>query len=157
MTPEFRAAQSTDAETLLAFMREFNASQEYPFEAPAARRALLELLGSPALGRVWLIVAEGAPVGYVALTLGFSLEYGGRDAFIDELFLRPPFRRRGFGKAALSFALAEASRLGVQAVHLEVERANPAAHGLYLSLGFVSKNRQLLTRQLTRRSTGGDR
>jgi len=122
-----------------------------PVDEPAAHRALLELLAFPALGRAWLIEADGRPVGYVALTLGFSLEYGGRDAFVDELFVQPGYRRRGFGRAALAFAVEEASRLGVQAVHLEVERANPAAHDLYRSLGFGGNDRLLLTRRLARR------
>jgi ribosomal protein S18 acetylase RimI-like enzyme len=49
---------------------------------------------------------------------------------------------------ALSFVIGEASRLGVQAVHLEVERANPSAEQLYRSLGFESNDRRLLTKRL---------
>jgi ribosomal protein S18 acetylase RimI-like enzyme len=149
MPPEFREAGPDDVETLLGMLRAFNASQTYPFDEAVARRALIELLGSAALGRVWLIVAAGAPVGYLALTLGHSLEYGGRDAFLDELFVEPGSRRRGLGRAALEFGLAQAAALGVRAVHLEVERGNESARALYRSLGFQDKDRQLLTRRLS--------
>jgi len=40
------------------------------------------------MGRVWLIQYQGQVIGYVILTLGYSLEYGGRDAFIDEQLAR---------------------------------------------------------------------
>ncbi len=53
-----------------------------------ARGALEVLVGDETLGRVWVICAAGAAIGYVVLTLGYSLEYGGRDACIDELYVR---------------------------------------------------------------------
>jgi GNAT superfamily N-acetyltransferase len=151
----FREARAEDADTLVAFLRKFNASQGYPFEETSARRTLLELLTSPSLGKVWLIVADGAPVGYLVLSFGFSLEYGGRDAFVDEFFVESRARGRGIGRAALTFALNEASRLGIHAVHLEVERMNAAAHALYESVGFAGGERELLTYTVARRRTGG--
>jgi GNAT superfamily N-acetyltransferase len=142
---EFREAHAEDADTLLLLMRQFYASRNYLFEEKSARSTLLELLASPSLGRTWLIVADEVAVGYLALTFGFSLEYGGRDAFVDEFFVEPRARGRGFGRGALSFVLGEASRLGIHAVHLEVDRGNPSAYALYQSVGFVDNDRQLLT------------
>lgn len=153
VTTDIREARTHDADTLLAFMRWFNESQGYPFDEESARQTVLELLGSASLGRIWLIVADGSSVGYLVLTFGYSLEYGGRDAFVDELFVEPSARGRGLARDALSFALSEASRLGVHAVHLEVERNNSSAHALYESLGFVGNDRQLLTHRVARRLT----
>lgn len=142
-----REVTTQDSDTLLGFMRRFNASQGYPFDDASARKILVTLLGSPSLGRVWLVEAAGSAVGYLVLTFGFSFEYGGRDAFVDEFFIEPGSRGRGLGRDALSFALREAERLGVHAVHLEVERSNTSAHGLYHALGFAGNDRQLLTRR----------
>jgi GNAT superfamily N-acetyltransferase len=150
---DFREADARDAAILLALMRDFNASQGYSFEPGSAQRALLELLASPSQGRMWLIEVDGVPSGYLALTFGFSLEYGGRDAFVDEFFVHPSARGRGLGRAALSFALAEAARLGIHAVHLEVERGNRSAHALYESLGFIGNQRRLLTHRVERAPT----
>jgi GNAT superfamily N-acetyltransferase len=100
MNAELHEGRPEDA-TALAFMPEFNASRACAFDERRARRALEELLTSPDLGRIWLIVARGAAVGYVVLTLGFSLEYGGRDAFIDEFYVQPQSRGQGFGRAQL--------------------------------------------------------
>jgi len=148
MHAELRQAASSDTDLVLAFLRELNASQGYAFCETTARRALAELLADPALGRVWLILSRGEPVGYAALAFGFSLEYGGRDAILDELFVAPHARGQGLGRAAVAAVLVEAERLGLRAVHLEVERDNPSAGSLYRSLGFAGNERQLLTRRL---------
>ena len=44
---------------------------------------------------------ERYPFDRVVLTLGWSLEYHGRDAFVDELFIAPSCRGRGLSKLAL--------------------------------------------------------
>jgi len=147
--PDFREARPDDIPRVLPLLRAFNQSQDYPFDEALARRTLDELLASPSVGRLWLIGTADDPYqGYLALMFGFSLEYGGRDAFVDELYLEPRARSRGWGRAALAYAIEQAPRLGVRAIHLEVERANPSAHGLYASVGFASNDRQLLTRRI---------
>jgi ribosomal protein S18 acetylase RimI-like enzyme len=151
MSVRFRRARPGDLRALLALRAAFNASQGYAEDAARARRVLRALLGRPAAGRIWLVERGGEPVGYVALCFGWSLEWGGRDAFVDELYVEPPARRRGLGRAAVRFALAQAARLGVRAVHLEVERANSGARALYDSLGFRGNDRRILTRAIARR------
>ena len=91
----FRVAGHADIDILLGFMRQYYAHDQLAFDQPAARRALEGLVGDPSLGRVWLISDEGKAIGYVALTLGYSLEYHGRDAFVDEIFVRASDRGMG--------------------------------------------------------------
>jgi GNAT superfamily N-acetyltransferase len=57
----------------------------------------------------------GEPVGYLVVTLGYSLEYGGRDAFVDEVYIRSTHREKGIGTAALTFAEEQCRVLGVRA------------------------------------------
>ncbi len=61
-------------------------------------RAVTVLLQDPSLGRMWLIEVAGSSIGYLALTLGYSLEFHGRDSFLDELFIQSPYRGHGFGR-----------------------------------------------------------
>jgi ribosomal protein S18 acetylase RimI-like enzyme len=143
-------AGPADLAELLALLERFHASQGYAFDASAARHALGALLARPELGRVYRIVQGGASVGYAALTFGWSLEWGGRDAFVDEIFVEEETRGRGVGRAALRALAAEAERLGVRALHLEVESANQAAQALYRSEGFAGNERRILTRRLGR-------
>jgi ribosomal protein S18 acetylase RimI-like enzyme len=72
----------------------------------------------------------------------------GGDAFVDDLFIRPPFRGRGLGKLALAEVRAACEQRGVRALHLEVGRDNGAAHSLYRRAGFGDTDRQLLTLKL---------
>lgn len=143
-------AGPTELDELLALLERFNRSQGYAFDAAVARFALGELLARPELGRVYRIVQGGASVGYAALSFGWSLEWGGRDAFVDEIFVEEPARGRGVGRAALRALAGEAERLGVRALHLEVETANQAAQALYRSEGFAGNERRILTRRLGR-------
>jgi len=106
------------------------------------------LLDHPERGRVWLLFLEEKPIGYVVLTLGFSFEFLGTDAFIDELYIEPEFRRRGYGSRAMLLAEAEAKKLGVNALHLEVDEGNEAAFELYRRTGFEDHNRFLMTKWL---------
>jgi GNAT superfamily N-acetyltransferase len=149
MTATFTIAQRADIETLLELMREYYAFDHLPFDEQVARAALAKFVDDESLGRVWLISDEGSPVGYLVLTLGYSLEYGGRDAFIDEVYVCSSHRGRGIGQRALTFAEDVCRSLGVRALHLEVERANTGAHGLYRKAGFVDHDRYLMTRRIT--------
>ncbi|HEU5198860.1 MAG TPA: GNAT family N-acetyltransferase [Ktedonobacterales bacterium] len=148
MDPTFRLAGEADLETIIPFMREFYAIDSYPFDEQAARRALDEFLAEPLFGRVWLIEVGAVPVGYVVLTLGYSLEFHGRDAFIDELFVAPSSRHQGIGKRAMQFVETACRELGVHALHLEVERHNTAAQQLYRQSGFEDHDRFLLSKWL---------
>ena len=146
MEVTFTRATAPDVELLTALMRELYAHDRTAFDEREARRALELIIGDHTLGGVWLIACGGETVGYLVLTLGFSLEFHGRDAFIDELFVREEHRGRGVGRRALAFAEETCRGLGVRALHLEVERANTPARGLYKSSGFVDHDRHLMTK-----------
>jgi diamine N-acetyltransferase len=142
-------AGPADLDELLPMLERFSAGQGIAFDAAVARRALGELLARPELGRVYRIVHAGATVGYGALTFGWSLEWGGRDAFIDEIYLEAPQRGQGLGRAALRALMDEARAAGVRALHLEVEADNAPAQALYRSEGFSGSERRLLSRRLS--------
>ena len=148
MEPTFRVADPSDADALLALMRELYAHERIVFDEPKARGALAQLLADDSCGVAHLLLFGGEVAGYLVLTFGFSLEFGGRDAFVDELYVRDEFRGRGMGKAALRLAADVCRARGVRALHLEVERANEGAQGLYRRAGFVDHDRYLLTRWL---------
>lgn len=148
MDATFRLAGEPDLETLIGFMRQFYAIDAYPFDEQAARRALREFLAEPLFGRAWVIEVGAVPVGYLVLTLGYSLEFHGRDAFIDELFVEPSYRHQGIGKQAMLFAETACCELGVHALHLEVERHNAAAQRLYRQSGFEDHDRFLFSKWL---------
>jgi ribosomal protein S18 acetylase RimI-like enzyme len=145
MEPEFHQAKSADIDTLMEFMRQFYAIDQYLFDEQAARTTLEKIVDNSSLGRVWLISHEDEAIGYLIITFGYSLEYHGRDAFIDELFIMASYRNQGIGTKTIQFALEACPELGIQALHLEVERTNTAAQALYRKFSFENHDRFLMT------------
>jgi diamine N-acetyltransferase len=155
MTTEvsYRAAATSDIDCLLQLM--LGLQQDDPWSVSLreeiVRESLRELLVNPSVGRVFLICDADSCVGYVVLSFDFSLEYGGKNAWIDELFIRPELRGKGIGSKALDFAVQVARECGAKVLHLEVNRGNPAIN-LYRRHGFEDHNRSLLSKWLTRKN-----
>ena len=133
---------------VIDFVEAFYAIDGYPFDVDRANDNVDTFISNEQLGRLWLIQLEGQSVGYVAFTFGFSFEYGGRDAFIDELYIDKAHRSKGYGKAVLNQLDIEAKALGIRALHLEVEAHNEQGQELYRKSGFDSKSRVLMTKSL---------
>jgi ribosomal protein S18 acetylase RimI-like enzyme len=134
--PQFRLAVESDADLLLEFMQAYYAFDGHGFDREKARVALIALLRDAQLGRAWLIQDGDSPVGYIVLCFGYSLEWLGRDAFVDEFYLHREYRGRGWGRATMAF-IEDAARLaGIRTLHLEVVRRNEKALDLYRKLGF---------------------
>ena len=141
-------AEPGDIDLLLTLMREYYAFDHLDFDEAKARRNATALLADPSLGRAWLFRDEGGPVGYAALAIGFGLEFG-KDAFLDELYVREHVRSRGLGELAMQTIEAEARAMGVEAIHLQVDPENEPAKALYRQSGFEPLNRLTLTKRLS--------
>ena len=144
----FVRASGADAERLLPLMREFYASEDIPYDEATSRRAVSALLEHAARGSIWLIYHGSEVIGYVALTHGFILEFGGRHMVLDELYIRPEHQGKGHGRAALQKAEEVCASEGIGTLRLEVEHANTRAEALYLRNGFVSHERRTFTKIL---------
>jgi ribosomal protein S18 acetylase RimI-like enzyme len=140
-----RPAVPEDIPLLVALMTEFYSETATPLDTKRAADAFAAVVTDDRLGHVWLIQAENDDVGYVVVTFSYSMEFGGRNAFLDDLFIRAAFRGAGLGTAALKEVRAFCADRDVRALHLETGRDNVAAQALYRSAGFKVTDRQLLT------------
>jgi GNAT superfamily N-acetyltransferase len=141
-------AGQDDVHALLGWMEDFYAHEGIPFAPSASEPVLRELLANPGFGRVFKLVADGHDAGYAVLALAFSLEFGGRSAFLDELYVQPSWRGRGIGSIALRLLHKTGRELGARSLALEVDFENARAESLYRREGFTSTGRQLMTRRL---------
>ncbi len=144
--PSFRLAAESDTAALLKFMEAYYAFDGHGFDEQKASVALTTLLRDANLGRVWLILDGEAPVGYVVICFGYSLEWLGRDAFVDEFYLLPEHRGHGWGRKAMVFVEEAARSLNVRALHLEVVRENVTARQVYCKLGFKDRDSTFLSK-----------
>jgi len=144
--PQFRVAEASDAELLLDFMREYYAFDGHGYDREKARGALVPLVENPNFGRAWLILDGATPVGYAVLCFGYSLEWLGRDAFVDEIYLREAYRDRGWGKQTMDFLENAARELGIRTLHLGVVPGNQRALHLYEKVGFHKHDSTFLSK-----------
>ena len=146
MPPQvIRLATLTDVDVLVRLMQHLRAEASLTISERAASRAFEALLDDSRVGQVWMIEQDGHPAGFVVLTVGFSMEYGGLRGFIDDFYVAPLYRRRGLGHAALEEVKRACRRRGVRALVVENTPDNDAAASAYLSVGFADSGRCLLT------------
>lgn len=78
---------------------------------------------------------ERDSAGFALLALTHSNEAGGLVVWLEELYLLPKHRGKGFGKALFAFVEAEYKSTAVR-YRLEVAKTNEAAIRLYHTLGY---------------------
>lgn len=141
MNVELQCCGSQDFEAVMPFVRAYHEFEGFTIDEPGRESAVRALLQREELGRLFLVRFDERPIGHVALCFGFSIEFGGRDAFIDELYIEPEFRGRGIGGRVMRLVEQEAAALHVRALHLEVAHDNEKARRLYRAAGFAERDR----------------
>jgi len=119
---------------------------------PLTRRLLQILLMDPVplMFHAEIVRRDGKPVGYVVLCFGYSLEWLGRDAFIDEFYLREEYRGCGWGRKTMEFVEVAALKAGIRTLHLEVVRQNETALEVYRKLGFREHDSTFLSKWIAK-------
>ena len=144
---ELVAADAAREGLLLGLARDFHAEDGHPL-TERGEAALLQAARGHPLARVWLIREQDRVVGYTVLCLGFGIEYGGPDAFVDDLYLVPDARGRGTGAAVLALLEREARALGLAALFLVVDPENRRARRAYDRAGFEGSHWLLMAKRL---------
>jgi GNAT superfamily N-acetyltransferase len=146
--PTFVQACSADLERVLGLVKKYYELDGIRFRAREMKRSLEALLRDPSIGRAWLVRLDREDVGYVILTFGYDLEFGGRQATVTDLFIVDSYRRLGLGSKTLRFVEATCRELFLEALELQVERKNVAAQTFYRKLGFEPHDRIPLSKRL---------
>src|SRR5258708_7227126 len=148
MDVELKSISAADLSLVLEMMDAFYRDQQMRFNAEAATSALGQMLADPARGGAYLVICNGARAGYLFLTSCFSVEFHGEFMLLDELYLRPAFRRKGIGSVAVLFPESVFREPGGRALRLEGGRENAATPSLYGRMGFTPETPHLVTKLL---------
>ena len=146
-TSPLRPAQASDLDALCEMIATFNAEDGHALERPVAP-VLAELVADAALGQAFMIEENGESIGYVILCHSFSIEFGGHDTILDEIYIRPDARGKGRGTAVLQALEDWALGNGMVAIHLEVMGENPAAD-LYRRTGYRDRGSRFMSKRLS--------
>lgn len=141
---QFKSLETSQIETITQMMRDFYAIDNYLIDLEVSKKLFQEFIADENLGKSWLIYDEKEIVGYVILTFIFSFEYGGKIAFLDELYIKEISRGKGIGKQTIHFIKEQAKLLNVKLLYLEVENHNQNAQKLYLANDFEVHGRKLM-------------
>lgn len=147
MSAALTLATPEHLDKLLPLIASFHAEQGIDSTEDTRRAGLVPLLEGLPHGTVYLIGPARAPIGYIVLSFGWSLEFAGLDGFIDELYIRRAVRGRGIASEVLLALPKALSEAGLRALHLEVATGNERAQKLYARSGFrMREGYHLMTR-----------
>lgn len=142
---DIRRAAPADLAAVVDLHARFCEADGHIFSADVATRAFTPLLADDSHGVVWLVDDPSAR-GYAVVTWGWSIESGGRDALVDEIYAEPT--GTGVGRALMERLLADTEERGIRSVFLETEVGNESARRFYRRLGFESEDSVWMTRRL---------
>jgi GNAT superfamily N-acetyltransferase len=93
--------------------------------------------------RIWVAEVDGVPVGYASTFLHERAEtafcHSRRWLEVDQLGVRPDWRRRGIARALVQVVLGMAKDEGIREVELSSWVFNNAAHDAFRRLGFTPR------------------
>jgi len=133
-----RPAIPADIPEILAFIRELAQYEREPASAQATHADLLRDGFGPT-PRFHCLIAESdsLPVGFALYFYNYSTWRGHAGIYLEDLFVRPAFRGKGFGKALFSAVAAIAVAEGCPRFEWAVLDWNTPAIDFYRSLGAI--------------------
>ena len=144
---DFRVAQFIDIDPLMELVQEFYQFDKITFDKKVIK-AFTALLSDEQLGLIWLICDRDRPIGYVAVTYFFSMEYHGRCGLIDELYIREAYRGQGIGKRVFIMLEDYLKSQSMRSLSLVVDFWNDKAEALYTKIGFRREQRHLMVKHI---------
>lgn len=142
-----RRAIGTDADHLVEQSLAFNAEDGHPLSDEGVNALLRMLEPDFADGLVLVLTLGGRICGHGVLSFGYGIEYGGRETFLEEIYIVPKYRGFGLGGILIDALETNARDSGCRAVHLEVMAGNRAER-LYRRMGYNDRDSMLLTKKI---------
>lgn len=135
--PRIRLASAADAPAFGRLLHAFNAE----FGEPTPNADVIAERAAPLItsGEVTVLFAGDGPAGFAELRFRPSLYTGALDAYLEELYVVPPRRGHGLGRALLEAAMELARERGAAHIDLGTSEDDVAARALYESAGFTNR------------------
>jgi ribosomal protein S18 acetylase RimI-like enzyme len=131
---DVRPAGPDDAEAIGRLLHDFNV--EYDAVTPGPRR-LAERIRELMAGDTRVLLAGPGPDGLAVLRLRPSIWSSGLECYLAELYVVPPLRGRGIGRALMEAAIELARAEGADHMDLGTSEDDVAARALYERMGFT--------------------
>jgi ribosomal protein S18 acetylase RimI-like enzyme len=134
---QIRRAVVGDATDIARLLHDFNLeySEPTPGVEELAETAARLLEGD----EITVLLAGEGPDGIALLRFRPGLWSPGLEAYLQELYVVPPLRGQGIGRALLTEAIELSRERGADGIDLNTGETDTAARGLYESMGFTNR------------------
>lgn len=135
---EIRHATLSDLETVVEFnARLARETEGVELDKDRLRAGVAAVLRDQALGLYFIAESGSGPAGQLALTYEWSDWRNGMFWWLQSVYVRPEFRRKGVLRALYGHVLELAKGRGVCGIRLYVEKENRTAQEAYRQLGMA--------------------
>ena len=135
---KIKMAQISDVPLILQFIRELAEYEKLLHEVVATEEILREtLFGEKPVAEVVIGYAEGLPAGFALFFHNFSTFLGRPGIYLEDLYVKPEFRGRGFGQQLLSYLAKLAKERNCGRLEWWVLDWNEPSIKFYKNLGAV--------------------
>ena len=138
---EIRTTTETDLPVILELIRDLATYEREPDAVVATEAGLLEVLfGAKPSAEVLLALEDAEPVGFAVYFHNFSTWLGRPGLYLEDLFVRPEKRGKGYGRALLERLAQIAKERGCGRMEWAVLDWNEPAIQFYRKLGAEPMN-----------------
>ena len=131
----FRSAERRDVPTILSFIRGLAEYEKMLDEVVADEATLETWLFDKGRAEVIFALEDGVEVGFALFFHNFSTFLGRAGIYLEDLYVKPEYRGRGYGKAILKRLAAIAVERGCGRLEWSCLDWNRPSIDFYLSLG----------------------
>lgn len=131
----FRYAERNDIPLILQFIKELAAYEKMINEVVADEKTLEEWIFDKQKAEVLFAVVDGGEIGFALFFHNFSTFLGRAGIYLEDLFVKPEYRGKGYGKAILIKLAAIAVERGCGRLEWWCLDWNKPGIDFYLSLG----------------------
>lgn len=132
---KFRYAERKDTALILQFIKELAQYEKMLDEVVADEATLEEWIFDRQKAEVMFALEEDKEVGFALFFHNFSTFLGRAGIYLEDLYVRPEYRRRGYGKALLKKLASIAVERGCGRLEWCCLDWNQPSIDVYLSLG----------------------
>jgi len=133
---QIRPARVEDVPVILELIRDLAAYERAPDEVTATEEQLVDVLfGERPVAEVLLAFEEESPVGFAVYFYNFSTWLGRPGLYLEDLFVKPEKRGKGYGRALLVELAKIARDRGCGRMEWAVLNWNEPAIKFYQALG----------------------
>lgn len=131
----FREAQKEDASLILSFIKGLAKYEKMEDQVVATEELLKEWIFEKKKAEVHFAVVDGKEIGFALFFHNFSTFLGRAGIYLEDLFISPEYRGKGYGKAFLKHLAKIAVERGCGRLEWSCLDWNQPSIDFYLSMG----------------------